>query len=117
MVGGNVMSVRKNMGERIFDIFNSIIMVILMLITLYPILYVAFSSISSPSLLIQHTGLLLYPKGVTFSAYNTVFKNPMISIGYYNTIFYVVIGTILNLIFTSLGHMCFPARTCSGKIL
>jgi len=65
-----------------------------MLITLYPLIYIALSSISNPSLLIKHRGLLLYPKGFSLSSYKAVFKNPMISVGYYNTILYVVIGTV-----------------------
>ena len=102
-MGTNRNKIKRNTGELVFDGFNSLIMIILMLITLYPLLYVAFSSVSNPSLLVKHRGLLLYPKGFTLSSYKAVFKNPMISLGYYNTIFYVVVGTFINLFLTSLG--------------
>ncbi|MFE4710178.1 MULTISPECIES: carbohydrate ABC transporter permease [unclassified Paenibacillus] len=76
-------------------------MVVLMAVTLYPFLYVLFASFSNPSDLIQHQGLLLMPTGFSLESYKLVFENPMISIGYFNTMIYVVVGTTLNLTLTS----------------
>lgn len=78
-------------------------MILMMIVTFYPLLYVAFASISKPSMLIQHRGLLLIPLGLEFGSYGLVFKNPMISKGYINTIFIVLTGTTVNLLMTSLG--------------
>ncbi|OBZ14919.1 sugar ABC transporter permease [Bacillus sp. FJAT-27264] len=88
-------------GERLFDLCINLFMVALMAVTLYPFLYVLFASFSNPSDLIQHQGLLLMPTGFSLESYKLVFENPMISIGYLNTLIYVVIGTTLNLTLTS----------------
>ncbi|MFD2614422.1 carbohydrate ABC transporter permease [Paenibacillus gansuensis] len=90
-------------GERIFGFMNTILMLILCFLTLYPLLYVLFSSVSDPALLAQHRGLLFLPTGFTMAAYKAVFDNPMIGKGYQNTLFYVMAGTLMNLFFTSLG--------------
>lgn len=98
-----VMKMKRSMGEIIFDFFNILFMIGLIFVTLYPFLYVFFSSISDPGLLAQNRGLLIKPLGFTFRAYQLVFENPMILIGYGNTLFYVFVGTTINIILTSLG--------------
>ena len=45
-------------GERIFRVINNCFMVLLMLITLYPLLYVLFASLSDPVEFGKVTGLL-----------------------------------------------------------
>lgn len=97
------MKMKRSMGEIIFDFFNILFMIGLIFVTLYPFLYVFFSSISDPGLLAQNRGLLIKPLGLTFRAYQLVFENPMILIGYGNTLFYVFVGTTINIILTSLG--------------
>lgn len=78
-------------------------MVMVMLVTLYPVMHITFASLSKPVLVVQHSGLLLYPKGFNFDAYISVFKNPMITLGFSNTLIYVIFGTAVNLMLTSLG--------------
>lgn len=97
------MSIKRTVGERIFDIVNVTFMMILIIVTLYPFIHVAFASVSLPSRLMSHRGPLLKPLGITLDAYKMVFKDPMILIGYKNTLFYVVVGTTLNILMTCLG--------------
>ncbi len=94
---------RKSTGEKLFSVINTIIMIFMMSICLYPLLYVLFASLSDPTELAQNKGFLLMPKGLTFKGYWMVLKNPNISTGYINTTIYVVAGTCINLILTSLG--------------
>jgi len=94
---------RRSISDVAFDLVLAVAMLFLMVVTLYPLLYVAFSSLSDAGLLAQHRGIMLSPQGFSLAAYNLVFRNPMISVGYRNTIFYVVVGTTINLIMTTLG--------------
>lgn len=94
---------QKSLGEKLFDILNITFLVVLSLVTLYPLLYVLFASFSDPGYVAQLRGLLLFPKGLTFDAYMRVFDNPMIGSAYFNTLFYVIVGTSLNIFLTSLG--------------
>lgn len=82
---------------------NTLFLFLLMLITLYPLLYVLFASLSNPSSFARHQGLLFWPKDFTLSAYQAVRQNPMILRGYMNTLLIVVVGTAINLVMTSLG--------------
>ena len=78
-------------------------MLVLMVVTLYPFLYVLFASLSDPASMMQKRGLLLAPMGFTLGAYKAVLDNPMILVGYRNTLFYVVAGTSVNMVMTVLG--------------
>jgi putative aldouronate transport system permease protein len=66
-------------------------------------IYVLFASLSNNNLIMQHTGLLLSPKGFSITAYQRVFQNPMILLGYRNTLFVLVVGVALALLMTSIG--------------
>lgn len=101
---------RLSPGERVFDVVNAVFMLLLMIITLYPFLYVVFSSFSSPEELVSHRGLLLAPAGFSLESYRMVFANPMISVGYANTLVYVAVGTALNLLLTSLAAYALSRR-------
>ncbi len=46
---------------------------------------------------------MLKPLGFSLEAYKLVFENPMILTGYRNTLFYVTVGTSINLLMTSLS--------------
>lgn len=104
------MVIRRTFGEKVFDFCNAVFLIVMMLITLYPFLHVVFASLSESSLLIQHTGVLLAPQGFSLDAYAAVLKNPMISRGYMNTLFIVVVGTAYNLLMTSMGAYVLSRR-------
>ena len=70
----------------------------------------------SPSYIATKGGLLLYPKDATIDNYARVIGNRYIWLGYKNTIIRTVIGTVLQLFFTSMGAYVlskkfFPHRT------
>ena len=95
--------IRRTTGEKAFDVFNVIFLTLLCIVTLYPVLYVAFAAFSNGSLLVAHTGLLFWPLEPNVKAFELVFQNQQILIGFKNTIIVVIVGTFLNLIFTSIG--------------
>ncbi|MEA4824122.1 MAG: carbohydrate ABC transporter permease [Clostridiaceae bacterium] len=91
--------IRESFGDRVFNTVNLTIMTIMMLAVLYPLIYIVSASISDPDLV--NTGAVwLWPRGITFEGYYRVFQDNEIMIGYRNTIFYTVAGTIVNLFFT-----------------
>jgi len=96
------MSIKKSAGDHIFDTLNTIFMISLMLISLYPFIYVIFASISQPMEFLAYQGIMWKPLGFTLEAYKLVLQNPDIASGYMNTIFIVGVGTVLNVIFTAL---------------
>ena len=90
-------------GEKIFRVVNNCFMVLLMLITLYPLLYVLFASLSDPVEFGKVTGLLWKPVGFSTRGYEAVLNSANIWLGFRNTIFYVVVGTACSMGITILG--------------
>ena len=95
--------IRRSKGEIIFSAFNYFILTVLMFLCFYPMLFVAFSSLSDSQLLTQHNGLLFKPLGFSLEAYKMVFRNPMIIRGYGNTLFLLIFGVTIQVFMTSLG--------------
>lgn len=96
------MKIKTSFGERCFDVFNTVFMTFLIIIMLYPMLYVAFASFSDSNLLQRHDGLLFAPLGFNLEAYKKVIMNPMISTGYANTLWVLIVGTLCSIITTVL---------------
>ncbi len=95
--------IKRSRGEYTFQIINSVVLLALMILMIYPVWHVICASFSDAQFLNAHKGILLYPHGVNLNAYRMMIKNPMIVSGYMNTIFVVVVGVFINLIMTSLG--------------
>jgi putative aldouronate transport system permease protein len=95
--------IKHTRGENIFMVFNYAFLVLVAFACFYPMYYVLAASFSSNNLLMQHTGPLLAPRGYSLAAYDRVFKNPMILLGYRNTLFVLVVGVVFSILMTSLG--------------
>jgi putative aldouronate transport system permease protein len=93
----------RSLFDTVFDTVIYAALVVLVLVTLYPLMYVAFASISDATQLVTHKGFLFRPLGFSLEAYISVFKNPGILTGYKNTIFIVVMGVVINLFMTAIG--------------
>ncbi|KTD86624.1 carbohydrate ABC transporter permease [Paenibacillus etheri] len=102
---------RVSLGEHIFRICNTLFLSALMIVTMYPILYVAFASFSEPALMMAHKGILWKPLGFSLETYGAVFSNPMILLGYRNTLFIVIVGVALNLLLTSFAAYALSRKT------
>lgn len=102
---------RVSLGEQIFRVCNTLFLSALMIVTMYPIIYVAFASFSEPALMMAHKGILWKPLGFSLETYEAVFSNPMILLGYRNTLFIVIVGVALNLLLTSFAAYALSRKT------
>ena len=93
--------IKRSKSDLIFDICSYFIMGILSAFVIYPLYFVLIASISSPEA-VNAGRVILYPIGITLEGYGKLFEDSRILIGYRNTIFYAVIGTILDVCLTLL---------------
>jgi putative aldouronate transport system permease protein len=106
---------REGPGERLFAIGNVAFLTVLMIVMVYPLLFVLFASLSNANELTQHRGLLFAPIDFTLEAYRRVLQNPLILSGYRNTLFIVIVGTSLNVLMTALGAYALSRRNVLFK--
>jgi putative aldouronate transport system permease protein len=87
----NLKKLRKSKEDIIFDTINTIVMLFLVFVTLYPMYYVIVASLSNSVDLLATPGWLWYPKGFNTAAYRLAFSHPLLLSGYKN-IFIVMAG-------------------------
>ena len=92
-------TIQQSRGDRVFDVINVLLMTVFGLVMLYPLYFVVVASFSDPAAV---TGgeVYLFVKGFSLRAYETVFREPQIWLGYRNTLLYTVAGTAYNLLLT-----------------
>lgn len=92
---------RKTTVSRIYDLAIILIMFGVILITLYPFLYVASVSISK-AYAVQTGQVKIFPVGFETTSYERVFSDIRIWISYANTVKYTVVGTFFNIAATGM---------------
>ncbi|HML49173.1 MAG TPA: carbohydrate ABC transporter permease, partial [Clostridia bacterium] len=107
--------IRRSPGSFLFDSCNHLLMILLCGIMLYPMLYVVFASLSNADLFVAHTGPLLWPRGFSTRAYESVLSNPYILSGYRNTLIIMGVGVCVNLTLTSMGAYALSRRTLAFR--
>lgn len=88
-------------GGRIFDICNVLFMLLLVIVTIYPLYYMGIVSISAGDA-VNRGEVYFLPKGLNLQAYDVIMKDPAILRSYANTLFYTSAGVVINLIMTAL---------------
>ncbi|MDF2907916.1 MAG: ABC-type transporter, integral rane subunit [Herbinix sp.] len=106
MVGGKMFfseKIKRSKGDLMYDGINVLLILLISLVCLYPMLHVLAASFSDPIRIMTHQGPLLKPLGFSLEGYKAVLNNAGIWIGYRNTIMYVIIGTLINMVMTTIG--------------
>lgn len=92
--------IKKTKGDIVFDVVNTIFMLALVFITLYPIYYVLCASFSNNVKLLANPGALWYPQGFNLGAYKLAFKHPLLLSGYKNILIVLGVSLPINIILT-----------------
>jgi len=92
---------RKLREEPLFYTLNLLILTIVLVLVAYPIIYIVSSSFSDPEAVITAQVRLL-PVRPTFEGYRAIFGYEMVWVGYANSMFYMILGTSLNVVITML---------------
>ena len=90
---------KKSKSKVVFDVFNITLMVILTILTLYPIINQIAVSFSSTTGILSGT-VNLIPRDFTLDTYKQIISDGTFWKNYANTIIYTVTGTALGLVMT-----------------
>ncbi|HOJ10312.1 MAG TPA: carbohydrate ABC transporter permease [Clostridiales bacterium] len=109
----------KHSSDGIFDFAVNLLLILILIITVYPLYFIVIASLSDPDAV--NTGsMLLYPIGgkdrlLNFEGYIRVFMDNRIWRGYYNTIIYTFFGTLLGVTATILAGYSLSRKDLVGK--
>ena len=104
----------KSWDDRIFDFINTAILAIIMLMVLYPLIFIVSSSFSTSDQVFMGKVIFL-PKNFTVMSYIKVFQDSSILTGYRNTILYTSVGTFINLVMNISAAYPLSRRTFKGR--
>ncbi len=95
-------TMQESAPDKVFLFFIYLLMILILLIILVPLLYVVSASFSDPQAVISGEMKLL-PVRPTLRGYEAVFRYHKIILGFRNSFFYMVAGTLINLVMTMLA--------------
>lgn len=111
---GGPTDIKPPLEDRILNYFITALLIIIGIVTLYPIYVVLISSISDPKY-ISAGDVWLLPKGLNIDAYKQLLDTRDIWIGYRNSLFYVVVGTSLQMIVTTAASFAMSRYSLPGR--
>ncbi|MGM1047963.1 carbohydrate ABC transporter membrane protein 2, CUT1 family (TC 3.A.1.1.-) [Paenibacillus uliginis N3/975] len=107
-------TIKESGSDRLFTIFNYVMLSIVLIVVLYPLIYVVSASFSSSSAVLSGK-VWLWPVEPTLEGYKAVFKNAMVVKGFMNTIFYTLAGTAINLVLTVMAAYPLSRKDFKGR--
>ena len=87
------------LGDKIFIILIYILLAAIMLVVFLPLVYIVSASFSDPQAVISNEVWFL-PVRPTLRGYQAVFKNRNILTGFANSFYYMIVGTLVNIVMT-----------------
>lgn len=95
------MMIKESKSRKVFVVVNAVLLAFIGFACLAPMWHVLCCSVSDPNVLAREGGFHLWPVApLSLAGYEAVLGYKNILSGYLNTIYYVVAGTLLNLLLT-----------------
>ena len=104
---------RSSAGERLFRFFNTIWMLVIMALILFPVMNILSVSVSDRAA-VQSGSVTIYPKGFNTQAYREIFHNSTFLRSLLNTVFVTAAGTACAVLITLMVSYAM-SRECPGK--
>jgi putative aldouronate transport system permease protein len=98
-VSNKKMKIQETKSDKLFNFINITICVILLSIYLYPLYFVVIASISEPNA-IWNGEVVFWPKDISWEGYIRILNYKDIWMGYWNSIKYTAVGTLVNVVLT-----------------
>lgn len=94
--------IRLSGSDLVYYVIVNIVLLTITLTVLYPLIFIIAASFSSPSA-VSNGKVFLWPVDFSLEGYNAVFKSKHIGSGYFNTFFYTIVGTAINVTMTMIA--------------
>lgn len=105
---------KKTAGDKVFAGVVFLVVAFIVVVTLYPLIYVFSMSISDSRAALRGD-VVLFPVGFSTTAFETVLNNKDLWRYYYNTLWYTLVGTACNVIVTVLAAYPLSKHGFSGR--
>lgn len=93
---------KHSSSDRVLEIVLTVFLSLIGIIFAYPLINILASSFSSTEAVMSGS-VWLFPVDFNLDGYKAVFRTDDVLIGYRNSLFYMVVGTVINLVMTMLA--------------
>lgn len=107
-------TIKDTREDLIFNVISKTIIILSCLLVLYPLYFILIASISNPDFVLSGE-VILFPKGITLSGYQKIFKFHDLMNGYKNSFFYAIVGGLLSAAFTLFAAYPLSKQSFSGR--
>ena len=105
------MKKKINIGRRIFLVIDVLILLFVVFVCFMPIWHIIMASLSNPTALNSHHGLLMLPaQNIDFTPYKIVLKYQKLWVAYRNTIIYILSSCMITGLLTTLAGYVFSRK-------
>lgn len=112
----NKSTVKKPVGDAIFDVINNIFWIIVLFIVLYPLWFIIIASVSNPDAVIEGK-VIFWPVDFSMIGYEAVFGHKELIRSYMNSIFYTITGSALSVAVTMMAAYALTRKFPGRKIV
>jgi len=91
----------RSREEKLFDICLNLVGIVIFLVVAYPIFYVLIASISRP-LYVESGDVMFLAIKPSLASYREAFRTPYLLTSLGNSLFYTIVGVMVNMLFTTL---------------
>jgi len=107
-------TIKDTTADKIFMTILYVMLAVVLVIVVYPLLFVVLASVSD-SRFVNSGDLLLWPKGFTLMGYELAFRDTRIFTGYANTLLYTVAGALLATFTNILAGYALSRKDLPGR--
>ena len=104
----------RSSSDTVFYFINAVFLSIVLILALYPMIFIVSSSISERTAVIEGR-VWLWPVGFSLDGYKAVFEDNRIMRGYYNSAYYMFFGTSINIFMTVLAAYPLSRKMMYGR--
>ena len=105
---------KYSLNDKLFYFFTTLILTFFFLLVLYPCIYVISASFSTGTA-VQSGKVILFPVDFSLEGYRTVFHTPTVWLGFKNSLFYTLVGTLINITMTLTAAYCLSRQDLYGR--
>lgn len=105
---------RQSASETVFEIVNSILMLVICFITLYPIWYVLVNAFNDGSDAMRG-GIYWWPRQFSLTSFEAVFRSGGIMTAMWVTVAKTLLGVVVHVFFTAMVAYSFSRRELIGR--
>jgi len=105
--------IESTVADKLFDIFNLCIWLIVLALIIYPLWYVIIASVSNADAIFDGK-LSFWPIEFSLIGYEAIFNHELLMQSYLNSIFYTIAGSFLSVFFTMMAAYAL-SRNFGGK--